>query len=152
MKHALIQQISIPAKRLWSALAAHQNMGFFTRRALAQVPTSGNPQVRLPQGLDLRASGPGFHNQPAHLALLVSGEAFLQVSGTTIVLGTLAQRFVESGWIVTGLRLRGALRFPEQQVVLMVPDREDLPYLLQVLAPCMPSSLQAQPQYMLQAA
>jgi hypothetical protein len=135
MIQAVIQQATSFLKPLISTLATHQNRGFFTHRGQVQVPAQGNPRVCLPQGLDLRASGPGFHNQPTRLTLSHSGEAVLHMAEQTIVLGPLSQRVVEQGWIITGLRLRGALRFTESGVVLMVPDREDLPYLLQVLTP-----------------
>lgn len=133
--NATIKRIQAPAKRLWSALATHQNRGFFAPCTAQQVPAQGDPRVRLPQGLDLRASGPGFDNEPAQLAVTSSGEAVLHVAGSTIALGALAQKSVETGWMVTGLRLRGAIRFAQSKVVLMVPDREDVPYLLRVLAP-----------------
>ncbi len=152
MKQATCQILISSAKRLWATLGTYQDVGWFASRGILQVPASGDPHVRLPNGMDLRASGPGFHNQPAQLELLPSGEALLRTNGKVIRLGMLSQRVIESGWIITGLRLRGALRFAESQVVLMVPDREDIPYLLRVLSPCAPSSVQALPQYLRQAA
>ncbi|WP_394796472.1 hypothetical protein [Armatimonas sp.] len=133
--NATIKKIQAPAKQLWRVLAAHQNKGFFTPCASQQVPAQGDPHVRLPQGLDLRASGPGFDNQPAHLEMASSGETTLYVAGTIVHLGLLSQQRVETGWMITGLRLRGAIRFGQSAVTLMVPDREDVPYLLRALAP-----------------
>ena len=138
--NALLQKIQAPVKRLWAALAARQNIGFFIRSGEVQVPYYGSSQVRLPEGMDLRVSGQGLHNQPARFALNASGEAFLHLENATIMLGALAQQSVETGEMITGLRLRGAVRFPKHNIVLMVPDREDLPYLLQVLSPRAPAS------------
>ncbi|WP_309707111.1 hypothetical protein [Armatimonas sp.] len=138
--NALLQKIQAPTKRLWAALAARQNIGFFVRSQEVQVPHYGSAQVCLPEGMDLRVSGQGLHNQPARLTLSTSGEAFLHLENATILLGALAQQSVETGEMITGLRLRGAVRFPKHGIVLMVPDREDLPYLLQVLAPRAPAS------------
>jgi hypothetical protein len=140
--NALLRTIQAPAKRLWATLAAKQNIGFFVRSGEAQVPHYGSSQVHLPEGMDLRVSGAGRHNQPARFALNASGEATLHLEDTTILLGALAQQSVEVGEIVTGLRLRGAVRFPKHGIVLMVPDREDLPYLLQVLTPRAPAASQ----------
>ena len=140
--NALLQTIQAPAKRLWAALAARQNLGFFVRSGETQVPHYGSSHVCLPEGMDLRVSGAGLHNQPARFALNASGEATLHLESTTILLGTLAQQSIETGEIITGLRLRGAVRFPKHGIVLMVPDREDLPYLLQVLTPHAPAASQ----------
>jgi hypothetical protein len=133
--NATLKRLQAPARKIWRALAAHQNQGVFTHCAYQAVPAQGDPRVRLPQGLDLRASGPGFANQPARLELSASGEALVHVAGKVIALGNLAQKHVETGWMVTGLRLRGAIRVTQSQVVLLVPDREDLPYLMRTLVP-----------------
>ena len=143
--NALLKKLQAPARQLWGALATHQNRGFFTPCAQQELPAQGDPCVRLPQGLDLRASGPGFANLPARLELAPTGEALLHVAGSTIGLGQLAQQRVETGWMVTGLRLRGAIRFNQRHVVLLVPDREDLPYLLRVLVPAAAVSTPALP-------
>lgn len=140
--NALLRTIQAPVKRLWAALAAQQNLGFFVRSGETQVPSYGSSHVHLPEGMDLRVSGAGLHNRPARFALNASGEATLHLENTTLVLGTLAQQPVEVGEIITGLRLRGAVRFPKHGIVLMVPDREDLPYLLQVLTPRAPAASQ----------
>lgn len=133
--NALVKKIQAPAKQLWRTLAARQNRGHFAPQRQVQVSAFADPQVRLPQGLDLRASGPGFDNLPARFEVSPSGEAVVQIEGQTLSLGSLAGQSVETGWMITGLRLRGAVRFESSQVVLLVPDREDIPYLLRVLAP-----------------
>ena len=145
--NALLKKIQAPAQRLWAALAARQNLGFFVRSGKVQVTHYGSSQVRLPEGMDLRVSGPGLHNRPARFMLNASGEALLHLENTTILLGALAQQTLETGEMITGLRLRGALRFPKHDIVLMVSDREDLPYLLQVLSPHAPASSRNQRCY-----
>ena len=103
---------------------------------------SANPNslYRLPNGLDLRASGPDFHNHPATLGFSTSGEAFLKTKEKIVLLGSLTDQRVELGWTITGFRLRGALRLPKRNLVLTIPDREDLPYLLRALLPTPESS------------
>lgn len=132
-------------RRTWEAAASRQNRGFFACTGTSTISPQRNPLYRIPKGLDLRASGPGFHNASATLDFNSAGEAFVQVGTQTFTLGALANEAVETGWIITGLRLRGALRFPKSELVLMVPDREDLPYLLRVLVPASEALVQALP-------
>lgn len=132
-------------RRTWEAAAARQNRGFFACTGTSTVSPQRDPLYRIPKGLDLRVSGAGFHNAPAELGFTSCGEAYVQVGTQTLPLGALGQQAVETGWIITGLRLRGALRFPQSDLVLMVPDREDLPYLLRVLVPASEALVQAPP-------
>lgn len=139
----LLNRLQTPAKRLWGALATHQNRGFFAAAQPVQLPSHADPRVHLPEGLDLRASGPGFDNCPARFSLSESGEAQVTVAGKTLSLGNLGGQTIEQGWMITGLRLRGAVRFAAQELVLLVPDREDLPYLLRALSPRREAPVQA---------
>jgi hypothetical protein len=143
--NALLTKIQAPAKQLWHSLATHQNRGIFTAQQQVQVPAHADPRVRLPQGLDLRASGPGFDNLPARFEIAPTGEASVVVGERSIALGDLSCQSIETGWMITGLRLRGAVRFSAQKVILLVPDREDVPYLLRVLAPHAAAPAQALP-------
>jgi hypothetical protein len=150
--NAIIKKIQAPAKRVWEALAARQNRGVFAAQQHVEIPTQADPRTHIPQGLDLRASGPGFNNLPAKFEVTPSGEAQVTVAGKTIALGVLASQKVETGSMITGLRLRGALRFAEQQLVLLVPDREDIPYLLRTLAPRAATTTIALPYQQVRAA
>lgn len=122
-------------QKTWQAIAACQNYGWFTPTQKTSFPSEPNPLYRIPAGFDLRVSAPGIHNERATLGFTNQGEALVKCKGKTFALGALAGKTVERGWIITGLRLRGALHFPEHNLTLMVPDREDIPYLLRVLVP-----------------
>jgi hypothetical protein len=129
---AMISTARTVGKAVWATAAAKQNVGVFHKTEVSRIPMMADGRVSVPKRLDLRASGLGFHNLPVTLGFTENGAAFLQIDNRTVLLGNLAGSEVETGWIVTGLRLRGAVRF-SNRVVLIVPDREDIPYLLRVL-------------------
>ena len=120
-------------RKTWQLVAKCQNQGWFARTHEALLPSEPNPLYRIPAGLDLRVSAPGIHNAHATLTFTQRGDVIVSSKGKTFPLGSLAGKTVVRGWIITGLRLRGALRFPDQDLILMVPDREDIPYLIRVL-------------------